>query len=847
MADILKNIALSPRKYPIPIFLTLTAAGLAGNYFAYEIFFSIHFIFGSIFAMLALQLFGFRWGVINALIISSMTYLLWNHPYAIVIMTAEVAVVHILRERRGIGLVLADAIYWVFIGIPLVIVFYYGVMQLPFYNAAVTMMKQALNGIFNALLARLVFTVIMHKGRMENFSLREMTFSLLALFVLVPSLLLISLQSRNDLEQTEKDIRTSLRISIQKTVPSVETWIRSNLNNVEYLAWLSTTQSLAMMQHAIARMHDINPDFIRMGIMDKSATSVAYSPLIDEFGKTNLGKNFADRPFIPLLEKTLKPMLSEVVLGRIGTPRPIVSALAPIVRQGVYTGYVIGVWDLERLRQMITTNMKGSSLPDVQFILLDRNSKVIVSSRPELRISEPHSRGRGELVDPEDEISQWIPQAARNVSVSDRWKKALYVTESRIGAASEWTLVLEQPMAPFQKQLYERYATLLSWVFFIMLAALIVAEMASRTFVRSLNAVKAISTDIPDKISSGAEILWPSSSIQETGALIGNFRTMAKALSMQFGSVQRMNAELESRVDKRTQELLDKTEQLEDLTKNLEIKVAAEIAIRTRNEWIMIQQSKMAAMGEILGAIAHQWRQPLNALGLIVQNIRDAHTHGQLDSAGIDMSVEKAMSHVRHMSHTIDDFRHFFQQDKERTVFDTMLAAGNVLSLFSAQLEANDIDFLLTGGAPGSTFYRTEDITACPESAISGFQNEFEHVIFNLISNSREAIIEKRQRGNTPEGERGLISIDFHLYGGKVVIEVGDNGTGIVANVLERIFEPYYTTKDQSKGTGLGLYMSKVIIEDHMQGRLTARNGNSGAIFTIEIPVEKERIKNEQI
>jgi len=1455
-------IALIPRNRTITIFLVLIAAGLACNYFGFEIFFNIQFIFGSIFAMLVLQLFGLRWGVLAAAIISSVTYLLWNHPYAIVIMTAEVAVVGVLRERRGIGIVLTDALYWVFIGIPLVILFYYGVMHLPIYTVSITMMKQALNGIANALVARLIFIGVTYQRKKAVFSLRELIFSLLALFVMTPSLLLISFQSRADLERTEQQARKALDLAGQRTIPSVEAWLQSHLNSIQYLAWLSATQPVPTVQRAVDHIRGANPDFLRMGLLDRSATIIAYSPLIDELGQKNIGKNFADRPFIPRLKQTLKPMLSEVVMGRIGIPKPMVTAIAPVVKQGAYAGYVTGILDLDKVRQMIALNMKGASLPDVQFVLLDRNGNVIVSSRQELKPLEPYTRAGGEMTDSRDGISQWIPYNVKFVSASDHWKNALYVTERSIGGLAEWHLILEQPMAPFQKQLSERYAALLSWVFFILLAAVAMAEMASRRFVRSLEKVNGVSTDIPAKISSGTDIVWPKSAIQETDVLIGNIKQMSGTLLHQFGEIQRMKTDLEIRVAERTKELQeseerfrslfekvhvvalvidpadgsivdantaasrfygwsqehlrtmkisdinvlsgeeiqnemsaarneerhyfvfqhrmadgsvreveaysgpiqtggktllysiihditerrhaeqqvgeamhyietllrtspigiatykastgetvtvneaaarivgttidniikqnfrsleswrrfglfdlaeralttgveqrgdlhmmttygnrvdldclfvpfmfnseqhlmlaamdisarkrteealreakelfalfmhhspiytfikqvtaaesrvlqasdnfdqmigipgsamtgktmaelfppefaakitaddwavvsrgemmqldeelngrsyttikfpliqgdrallagytiditerklaeekvkqlaneqqiildtiaigvayvkdrtliwtnpafrrifgytlqeaenlparklyaqeddyerigregyaliaaggvyateaiamksdgttfwmsltgravnpsdpaegsiwmlqniaerkrsesllqeserlfresiefmpipigianangsilsynksftqtfgytvqdisdidawirtaypdaayreqtqiiwnkdiasaiatgestptreyevtcrsgqvkhveiamrpigtmfiasfyditerrhsenalqDKTRQLEDLTRNLEQRVLEEVALRKKNEDILVQQSKLAAMGEMLGAIAHQWRQPLNALGLIVQNLKDAHAYGELDREYIEQAVQKAMSQIRHMSKTIDDFRNFFMPDKERAVFDVMQAVGDVLSLLSAQLAANDIEYVLTCHTHGKTFKNQEDIVSCQEKSLSGFKNEFEHVILNLINNAKDAILDRREKDPEARAQRGSLSFDFYQGDGRVIIKVSDNGGGIPRDALNRIFEPYFTTKDPAKGTGLGLYMSKIIIEDHMQGALSAENHGQGAMFTIELPLPRK-------
>jgi signal transduction histidine kinase len=251
---------------------------------------------------------------------------------------------------------------------------------------------------------------------------------------------------------------------------------------------------------------------------------------------------------------------------------------------------------------------------------------------------------------------------------------------------------------------------------------------------------------------------------------------------------------------------------------------------------MLVQQSKLAAMGEMLGAIAHQWRQPLNIPGLIIQNLRDAHTFGELDKERIEQRVQKSMSQIRHMSKTIDDVRTFFQPDKERTVFDTMKAVGDVLLLFSAQLSANNIDVQLTCRTHGRSFAKMDDIVSCAEKTVKGFRNGFEHVIMNLVNNAREAIVERRDRGGLHDGEHGLISFDFQATDGKILIEVIDNGGGTPGDVIGRVFEPYFTTKDPAKGTGPGLYMSTVIVEDHMQGRLTAKNRGPGAVFTIELP-----------
>ena len=293
------------------------------------------------------------------------------------------------------------------------------------------------------------------------------------------------------------------------------------------------------------------------------------------------------------------------------------------------------------------------------------------------------------------------------------------------------------------------------------------------------------------------------------------------------------------------QALQEKTRQLEDLTRDLEKRVAEEIAVRIKNERMMIQQSKLAAMGEMIGAIAHQWRQPLNVVGLIVQRMEDAHARGKLDTEYLEKMVERAMVQIQRMSKTIDDFRNFYKPDKEKTVFDAMRAVGDVLSLVSAQLTADNIGYRLTCHTHGKTVENDAEVVPCAEKTIKGFRNEFEHVIHNLVNNARDAIIENRFRGGMGASERGLVSFDFYITDDKVLIKVSDNGGGIPSDAMGKIFSPYFTTKDPSKGTGLGLYMSKMIVEDHMQGKLSADNREKGAVFTIELPLPGKEAHHE--
>lgn len=546
-----KGITVQQLKQTLAPLLALIAAGLAGNYFRFPIFLNIDFLFGSIFAMLALQYFGPGRGILAAAIIASYTYVLWNHPYAIIIMTAEVAVVGWLLGRRKIGLVLADILYWLIIGMPLVYLFYHLSMQVSSGNTYIAMIKEAVNGIANALVARLIFAGFSLWSRSSLTSYREIISNLLAFFVLCPALIMLAAGSRTDFAATDHAIRTTLIQDSRRITNRVETWVMNRKSAILNLAGLAAARSPQQMQPYLeqAKKSDIN--FLRIGLLDREATTVALFPLIDELGQKNIGRNYADRPFIPQLKQTRKPMLSEVVMSRIGTPRPTVSMLAPVVIGGEYSGYVIGILNLDQIREHLDSSTDEYPM---LFTLLDRNGNVIMTNHTDQAVMKPLVRGKGTLNRLDNAISQWVPALPHNTPVSERWKNSFYVAESAVGDLAEWKLILEQPVAPFQKKLYDQYTGKLALLFLILLAALALAELMSRKIIVTLEKLRTLTHDLPVRLETGGrEIAWPQSGIKEVNHLINNFREMSNTLTEQFNEVRQLVEKMrESR-----QQLLD--------------------------------------------------------------------------------------------------------------------------------------------------------------------------------------------------------------------------------------------------------------------------------------------------
>lgn len=228
-----------------------------------------------------------------------------------------------------------------------------------------------------------------------------------------------------------------------------------------------------------------------------------------------------------------------------------------------------------------------------------------------------------------------------------------------------------------------------------------------------------------------------------------------------------------------------------------------------QQERLAAQRAKMAEVGEIMGMIAHQWKQPLSALNLNLQNIRDEANNPDLEG-----EIDRALKQTAFMSNTVDDFRNFLRPDRARRTFDPFAAAESVTRLFGPLFTSHGI--VLSAGK------------ACDlPTGVSGFENEFKQVVLNLLNNAREAIAARQVRN-------GRIGVGFLCEGDRAVVTIEDNGGGIEAAALERMFEAWFTTKGD-EGTGIGLSMSKMIIEG-MGGTLEAQNRGEGACFKISLP-----------
>jgi PAS domain S-box-containing protein len=256
---------------------------------------------------------------------------------------------------------------------------------------------------------------------------------------------------------------------------------------------------------------------------------------------------------------------------------------------------------------------------------------------------------------------------------------------------------------------------------------------------------------------------------------------------------------------------------LEKINMKLEKMFKKEMDENKRKEALMIYQSKFVAMGEMIGNIAHQWRQPLSILGLIITNIEDMHKYNDLDEEELENLIGKSRKLIDKMSQTIDDFRYFFKPTMDKENFSLYDSIFTTIELIEENFK----------------FYKIQcNIKHTDNLMAYGYSNQYSQVIFNIINNAIDALAES----NTANRQ---IDIEISSNGLFNTVEIKDNAGGINEFIAKKIFEPYFTSKENKHGTGLGLYMSKMIIEKNFNGSIKFYNADGGACFNISIPIKE--------
>ncbi len=252
---------------------------------------------------------------------------------------------------------------------------------------------------------------------------------------------------------------------------------------------------------------------------------------------------------------------------------------------------------------------------------------------------------------------------------------------------------------------------------------------------------------------------------------------------------------------------------MNNMIDNLEEKIQNEINQRLEQEQLLIQQSKLASMGEMIGNIAHQWRQPLAQISAIHMNMKITYDFNKFTKEYINTKIKEANKLTSYMSQTISDFQNFFKPQGEKEYFSVEKACKDAYNILESSLKYHGV---------------IVEFNVLEDTKVFGYKNEYSQVILNVLSNAKDILIERKI-------ESPHINIEIKEGENFAIVKITDNAGGVKKEIIDKIFEPYFTTRHKTQGTGIGLYMAKNIIERNMNGFINVNNVKNGALFTIKV------------
>ncbi len=554
----------------------LVAAGFVGNYFAPGLFTGFNFLFGSIPVLLAVHIFGVRWGFVAGLVASSWTIVLFGHPYAMVWLCCEPLFVGwLLSKSRLRNIFLCDALYWPLLGAPLIWIFFQYVMHVSILGTIAAMLMYWVIGITNALIASLLLTYLPRlstAGEQEtqrSIPIHLLIFNLLMAIVVFPSVIVMILNGK-DAEQRHLDemlgsIDDSSRIALYETKLKLQKQqaVLSELMHLsEQLEVKASGEQFNHLQMAVELLQKSYADFQAIYVGDVNGNSIARFPSRDKHGRSIIRMDYSDREYFKVLKETHSPVISNMLVTRGAPAIPGVVIAMPILSNGSLQGYAAASVKTDVFRDIL---LKARINPQHLLTLVDGTGKVIASTNNALAPLDTFaSCAKGTMTRvTSGSIYRCMPNQTALMPLWQRAQKSSYILTSPLANETSWSISVETPFGPYQRLLFKEHIKSLLTVLSLNMLALVTSLSITRRLTAPLRRLSQVTTDLPDRLLHENVKAWPKSRVTEIDQLIDNFRVMSAALRQKFQEITQVNENLELRVEERTKEITLANEELQ--------------------------------------------------------------------------------------------------------------------------------------------------------------------------------------------------------------------------------------------------------------------------------------------
>jgi PAS domain S-box-containing protein len=551
--------------------LVLTIAAWMGNVLRLSLFFGVDFLFGSIAVMLILNFYGLVPGVLAAAVAGSYTWIVWGHPWALIIFTLEGLWVGMGIKRGYRNVLLTDLAYWIPFGMMFVWLFYGKFLGFSPSGTLLIALKQALNGIFNALIAsiisNLISTSFLKNRQVYQPSLQQVVFTWLAFATMTPLLVITIVIGYNNLQNLETEIWSNLTLTSITIQQNIQNWYTKNAivmesfaNQISSLVASEKTSDQQELYTFLKPLKSIIPELNRIHIINTDGHVIASIP--SSSSDIEAHPDLSDQQFFEKVKQKRNVVLSELLEDEDKTYLEIALG-APVFSGNTFNGVVYGVFGLRELENILKREVLADN---IKVVLFGQENRIIAKNDQDTDLSLEG----GEIIARKGEEGfHWLPFLPGK-SIMSRWRKSFYVERLVVSDDIPWTAQVKINASPYIDRLEELYNNGLSLLLFMLVLDLPLVAIFSYRLTQPVLDLAKISTNVPNRMKEHTTLMWPTTKIRELALLTDNFKGMVATLKSQFDAIEAAKEQLEQRVKERTAALQESEERFRQFAEHID-------------------------------------------------------------------------------------------------------------------------------------------------------------------------------------------------------------------------------------------------------------------------------------